>query len=135
MWSWDITKLKGPTTWSWYYLSVERQSVCGGAVHNAHVPAALSARFGSVEQARALSTDCLRWYNTEHRHSGLGLHTPHDVHGGLAAAKRAARAVVLSAVHTATPKRFVNQPPTPPALPIAAWINPPKLLAPGDVVQ
>ena len=22
LWSWDITKLKGPTTWSWYHLYV-----------------------------------------------------------------------------------------------------------------
>ena len=93
------------------------------------------ACFGSLEDARAHGTDCLRWYNTEHRHSGLGLYTPHDVHFGLAAAKRAARAVVLTAAYTATPERFVNHPPTPAPLPTAAWINPPTRLVSGDVAQ
>ena len=90
-------------------------------------------RFGSIEHARAHGTDFFPWYNTEHRHSGLGLHTPYDVHFGLAEAKRASRAVVLAAAYAATPERFVNRPPTPAPLPAAAWINPPKLLVPGDV--
>lgn len=90
-------------------------------------------RFGSIEHARAHATDFFPWYNTEHRHSGLGLHTPHDVPFGLADAKRAARAVVLTAAYAATPERFVNRPPTPALLPTATWINPPKLLVLGDV--
>jgi len=93
-------------------------------------------RFGSIEPARAPGADFFALYNTEHRHSGLGLHTPYDVHFGLAEAKRAQRAVVLPA-YTATPERFVRRPPTPAPLPTAAWINPPKLLAGSseDVVQ
>ena len=57
------------------------------------------------------------------------LHTPHDVHFGLATARRAARALVLDAAYMTRPERFVNRPPTPALLPSAAWINPPKLLA------
>ena len=34
------------------------------------------ARFGAIEDARAHAVDFFHWYNTEHRHSGLGLHTP-----------------------------------------------------------
>ena len=83
-------------------------------------------RFGALEDARTHSADFFRWYNTEHRHRGLALHTPHDVHHGLATARRAARAHVLTAAYAATPHRFVNQPPTPARLPTAAWINPPK---------
>ena len=80
--------------------------------------------------------DFFPWYNTEHRHSGLGLHTPHDVHFGLAEARRAARATVLAAAYAARPERFVRHHPVPAALPAAAWINPPKLLvASQDVVQ
>ena len=85
-------------------------------------------RFGALEHAHAHCTDFFGWYNTEHRHSGLGLHTPHDVHFGLAAGRQAARALVLAAAYAARPERFVRQMPTPPALPSAAWINPPKLL-------
>ena len=63
------------------------------------------------------------------RRSGLGLHTPHDVHHGLAADRQVARTLVLRCAYAATPERFVRQLPVPPALPTAAWINPPKLLA------
>jgi putative transposase len=79
------------------------------------------ARFGSLEHARAHHVDFFRWYNTEHRHVGLGLHTPHD-------ARRAERASVLTAAYLARPDRFVRHPPQPAALPTAVWINPPKPL-------
>jgi putative transposase len=210
LWSWDITKLKGPTTWSWFHLyvildvfsryvvgwmvapresarlaerlitaSCERQGIRRGQLtlhadrgssmtskpvallladlgvtkthsrphvsnDNPYSEAQFKTlkyrpdfpdRFGSLEHARAFATDFFPWYNTEHRHSSLGLHTPHDVHFGLADAKRAARAVILAAAYTATPERFVNRPPTPAALPTAAWINPPKRLVSEDVAQ
>ena len=37
-----------------------------------------------------------------------------------------ARAAVLQAAYAATPERFVRRPPTPPKMPTAAWINPPR---------
>jgi putative transposase len=210
LWSWDITKLKGPTTWSWYHLyvlldvfsryvvgwmiapresaalaerliatSCERQGILRGQLtlhadrgssmtskpvallladlgvtkthsrphvsnDNPYSEAQFKTlkyrpdfpdRFGSIEHARAHAVDFFAWYNTEHRHTGLGLHTPADVHFGLAEAKRAARAVVLAAAYAATPNRFVRRPPTPALLPTAAWINPPKLLTSEDAVQ
>ena len=214
LWSWDITKLKGPTTWSWYHLYVlldvlsryvvgwmiaphesavlaerliatacARQGIRSGqlTVHADRGAAMTSkpvalllaelgvtkthsrphvsndnpyseaqfktlkyrpdfpARFGSLEDARAHATDFFTWYNTEHRHSGLGLHTPHDVHHALASARQVHRATVLTTAYAAHPERFVRRPPTPPALPTAAWINPPQRLAtnppPQDVAQ
>jgi putative transposase len=86
-------------------------------------------RFGALEDARTHCVDFFAWYNTAHRHSGLGLHTPHDVHHGLAADRQHARALVLRGAYAATPERFVRQVPVPLALPTAVWINPPKLLA------
>src|SRR5260370_21713316 len=77
-------------------------------------------RFGSPEHARVHCADFFPWYNTEHRHSALGLHTPHDIHFGLAHARQAARALVLTAAYAATPERFVRRPPTPALLPTAA---------------
>ena len=65
------------------------------------------------------------WYNDEHRHSGLGLHTAADVHYGTAEAIRAKRAGVLAAAFAAHPERFVRKPPEPPPLPAASWINKP----------
>jgi putative transposase len=82
-------------------------------------------RFASIEAARAHCQVFFPWYNQEHRHSALGLHTAADIHYGRAQAVQAARAHVLTAAYTAHPERFVRQPPAPPQLPAASWINPP----------
>jgi putative transposase len=84
------------------------------------------ARFTSIEDARAHCQRFFRWYNDEHRHGGLGLHTASDVHHGHAAAVRARRAGILTAAYHAHPERFVRKPPTPPKLPGTSWINPPQ---------
>ena len=84
------------------------------------------ARFGSIEAARAHCQAFFHWYNTQHRHSGLGLHTPADVHHGTAAAVQARRGRVLAAAYRQHPERFVSKPPTPPELPTTSWINPPE---------
>ena len=210
LWSWDITRLKGPTTWSSYHLYVvldvfsryvvgwmvaakesaalaerlittccARQGIVRGqlTIHAdrgssmTSKPVALlladlgvtkthsrphvsndnpyseahfktlkyrpdfPERFGSLEDGRAHCTDFFPWYNTVHRHSGLGLHTPHDVHFELAAARNAQRAIVLAAAYATTPERFVRRPPTPAPLPTAAWINPPKRLSSEAAAQ
>ena len=83
-------------------------------------------RFGSYQDAHAFCGRFFRWYNDEHRHSGIGFHTPADVHYGRAELVRARRANVLTAAYAAHPERFVRNPPAPPALPTAVWINQPK---------
>jgi putative transposase len=83
-------------------------------------------RFGSFEDAQAFCTRFFRWYNDEHRHSGVGFHTPADVHYGRAEAKQVARARVLESAYAMHPERFVRNPPVPPALPGPAWINKPE---------
>ena len=65
------------------------------------------------------------WYNFEHRHSGVGLLTPADVHHGRASQITLARGAVLDAAYAAHPERFVRKPPQPPQPPDAAWINKP----------
>jgi putative transposase len=80
-------------------------------------------RFPSIEAARAHCQRFFHWYNTEHRHSGLGLHTATDVHHGQAEAVREQRATVLAAACAAHPERFVRQPPQPPKIPAHSWIN------------
>ncbi len=200
LWSWDISKLKGPATWTYYYLyvlldvfsryvpgwmvatresaalaerliadSVEKQGVTAGTL-TVHAdrgssmrskPVALlladlgiakshsrphtsndnpyseaqfktlkyrpgfPARFGSLEDARSFCRRFFRWYNEEHRHSGIGLLTPAIVHAGQGPNVRAARAITLDAAYAAHPERFVRRPPTPPELPVAVWINKP----------
>jgi putative transposase len=85
---------------------------------------AFPARFTTIEAARAHCQDFFRWYNNEHRHGGLGLHTAADVHHGQAADVRARRARVLSTAYGAHPERFVSKPPAPPELPGTSWIKP-----------
>jgi putative transposase len=82
-------------------------------------------RFGCQEDARAFCQRFFAWYNEVHRHSGLGYHTPADVHHGRAEIVRAQRGDVLAAAYAAHPERFVRKPPEPPALPGPAWINRP----------
>jgi putative transposase len=82
--------------------------------------------FGCLADARAFCEAFFAYYNHDHRHSGLGLHTPASVHHGTAAEVRAQRAATLHAAYVANPARFGNRRPTPPQLPTAAWINQPS---------
>jgi putative transposase len=88
---------------------------------------AFPERFGSIQDARAHCHVFFPWYNAEHRHTGLGLLTPHDVHYGLAEQRVAARATVLAAAYAAHPERFPAGLPQPPARPLEVWINRPKM--------
>ncbi len=81
-------------------------------------------RFGSIQDARAFCEQFFGYYNHEHRHGALGLHTPASVHFGTATEIRASRAVVLDAAYVANPGRFPRSP-VPPRLPTSAWINEP----------
>jgi putative transposase len=83
-------------------------------------------RFGCIQDARAFGQPFFRWYNDDHRHSGLGLHTPTSVHYGQATAIREQRIHVLVGAYARHPERFVRVIPQPPLLPAAVWINPPQ---------
>lgn len=54
------------------------------------------------------------YYNYEHRHTGIGLHTPASVHCGTAHQVRALRQATLDAAY-GCPSRTVRPPPTAPA--------------------
>lgn len=69
-------------------------------------------RFDSIEAARRHCQSFFGWYNDEHRHTGLGLHVPADVHYGTATINREKRAGVLDAAYAAHPEGFVQKPPT-----------------------
>lgn len=86
---------------------------------------AFPSRFGSIEDARAFCEQFFSYYNHEHRHSGIALHTPASVHYGTAAEVRAKRAQTLDAAYIANPGRFRHRRPSPPKLPTVAWINKP----------
>ena len=84
-------------------------------------------RFGCIEDSRNFGQGFFSWYNTEHHHSGIGLLTPEAVHYGLAEETQKARGKVLSAAYEAHPERFVKKRPVPPSIPVAVWINKPKV--------
>jgi transposase InsO family protein len=201
VWSWDITKLKGPSKWVYFHLyvildifsryvvgwmlapretaelaeqliadTVAKQAIApgtltlhadrGSSMRSKPVAALLvdlevtkshsrpyvsddnpfseaqfktlkyrpefPARFGSIEDARAHCQQFFTWYNGEHRHSGIGFMTPEAVHYGQAEDLLRQREKTLNAAFMAHPKRFKNNAPQPPSLPVAAWINPPK---------
>ncbi len=88
--------------------------------HCPHCP----ERFGSIQHARAFADEFFALYNHEHRHSGIGLHTPASVHFGTAEQVRDQRAATLATAHSAHPERFAHRP-TPPEIPLVAWTNEP----------
>jgi putative transposase len=200
VWSWDITKLRGPHKWTWFQLYVildvhsryvvawlvaTRESarlaeeLIADAIYAQDIPAGqlslhadrgssmtsktvnqlladlgvaqshsrphqsndnpyseahfktlkycptFPKRFTGIDHARAFCDRFFQHYNHQHRHSGIGLHTPADVHHGRADQIRAHRQVVLDAAYTARPERF-RRPPSAPRIPEATWINRPE---------
>ena len=202
LWSWDITKLRGPAKWTYFYLyvimdifsryvvgwmvahceqkalakrlieqsCVKQQIEPGqltlhadrGSSMKSKVVAQLLAdlgvtkthsrphvsndnpysesqfrtlkycpqfpqRFGSIQDSRAFCQDFFFWYNKEHRHSGIALMTPEQVHYGRADEVTRHRASILAAAFEEHPNRFKNKLPVPDNLPAAVWINPPSV--------
>jgi len=82
-------------------------------------------RFANIASARTFVDGFFAHYNYEHRHSGIGLHTPADVHFGRADAVRQHRQLVLDTAYANNPQRF-RRPPSAPRIPEAAWINRPE---------
>jgi len=201
LWSWDITKLRGPAKWTYFYLYVildvfsryvvgwmiadqesaalaelliaetcDRQGILpeqltihadrGSAMTSKSVALLLAdlgvlkthsrphvsddnpyseahfktlkyqpdfpGSFGCLADARAWARHFFDWYNTQHHHTGIALLTPADVHFGRAEAVRQQRQQVLDLAFQKNPERFVKGPASPPLLPPAVWINPPK---------
>ncbi len=206
VWSWDITKLKGPVKWTYFYLYVimdifsryvvgwmvahrEKDALAKrlieqscfkqdidpgqltlhadrGSSMKSKVVAQLLAdlgvtkthgrphvsndnpysesqfktlkyrpefpdRFGSIQDARAFCQPFFNWYNKEHRHSGIALMTPEQVHYGQGKKVFELRSQVLSEAFRRTPIRFKGKMPKPHDLPQAAWINRP----PTDAIR
>ena len=86
---------------------------------------AFPRRFGSIEDSRVFCAQFFHYYNNEHRHSGIAMHTPASVHDGTAVKIHAQRIATLNAAFLARPERFRGRRPYPPPLPARAWINQP----------
>jgi putative transposase len=83
-------------------------------------------RFGCLADAQQFMTRFVDGYNHHHRHTGIGLHTPADVHYGHATTVHADREKTLAAARSRYPERFAtDHSPKILTLPDAAWINQP----------
>jgi putative transposase len=87
---------------------------------------AFPGSFETLHQARGFCDIFFAYYNNEHRHSGVGLHTPASVHDGTAWAIQARRQNVLDQAYEASPIRFQGKRPQAPGLPAKVWINQPR---------
>ncbi len=86
-------------------------------------------RFGCLEDARLFCRTFFAWYNDEHRHSGLALLTPSDIHHGRTDTVLNVRQKALLKAYEAKPERFVHGPPRVAHPPQEVWINNPALAA------
>ncbi|WP_435832635.1 transposase [Micromonospora wenchangensis] len=85
-------------------------------------------RFASLAQARAFMTDFVTWCNHAHRHAGIGLHTPAEVHYGRHHRVRAGREDTLATARAVHPERFSTTRLLPKILdlPEQVWTNKPE---------
>lgn len=83
-------------------------------------------RFATIGAAREFIDRFVHAYNHEHHHTGIGLHTPANVHYGHTSAVAEQRTAALATARHAHPERFTtNTDPKILALPGDAWINRP----------
>jgi putative transposase len=201
LWSWDITKLKGPVKWTFFYLykvldvfsrfvvswmvatresadlakdlitdACLKQEILPGTltihsdngspmkaftfaqlltdlgVAKSHSRPSVSndnpfsesmfktlkyrpgypERFGSIEDARAFCREFFTWYNTQHRHSGIAMLTPENVHYHTHQEVLNARSSTLVKAFQIHPERFVKGVPKVHSVPTKVWINNPN---------
>jgi putative transposase len=85
---------------------------------------AFPGSFDTIEDARAWCQWFFHEYNHNHRHSGIGWHTPHNVHTRNTSAISSIRRQAIEKAWRANPCRFAHRP-KPPRLPDRACINDP----------
>jgi putative transposase len=62
--------------------------------------------FASLDEARAWTQQFVRWYNQEHKHSGLKFVTPQQRHNGIANAVLAQREILYARAKASNPLRW-----------------------------
>jgi putative transposase len=74
--------------------------------------------FDDLDTARAWVSSYVPWYNEHHRHSGIALFTPAEVHNGAWAQRWRQRDSAHQAYYDAHPERFRRRPQTPTPSPV-----------------
>lgn len=69
--------------------------------------------FATLDDARAYMDWYVPWYNANHKHSGIALFSPDEVHDGTWRGRWIQRASVQQAYYNAHPERFHKPPSTP----------------------
>jgi putative transposase len=92
-------------------------------------------RFLGLDHATNYCRSFIPWYNTEHRHGGISMLTPHDVHYGRGPEILEQRKRILEAAWAAHPERFVRGVPKVTPLPEEVWINPPATSTTGGIAH
>ena len=93
------------------------------------------SRFPDIDAATSFCRPFFPWYNAEHRHGGIAMLTPDEVHPGRAQTVLAQRERTLPAAWTPRPERCVRGLHYRSPLPEAVWINPPATSTNGGVAQ
>ena len=81
--------------------------------------------FNTLEEARDYYKKFVYWYNTQHKHSGIGYYTPQSVHYGTATEVQKARQNTLDLAFKNNPERFSQGRPLAQKIPPAVYINKP----------
>lgn len=93
-------------------------------------------RFGSLADAREFMDRFVQVYNGHHRHSGIGFHTPADVHFGMTGHVEDQRMAPLQKAWDKHPERFGQRCLSKKLqMPSAAWINAPVKQEEGEELQ
>ena len=82
--------------------------------------------FRNVDEAKEFLEEWFRWYNTKHRHSGIQMLTPENVHYGKDKDVLKARNYVMMKAYKKYPERFSRGKPKLRSIDSAVYINKPK---------
>jgi putative transposase len=92
-------------------------------------------RFGCLQDTRSFCGRFFEWYNRDHRHSGLAMLTPSDVHHGRTQLVLEKRRAVMQEAFERNPERFVAGPPRVRGPEPEVWINKPASSVQLDAVE
>ncbi|HIM01266.1 MAG TPA: hypothetical protein EYG46_09770 [Myxococcales bacterium] len=115
--------------------SLRRQPVSEAQFKTLKYHSGFPRRFNDIHHATGHCRSFFPWYNTEHRHGGILMLTPDDVHHGQANERIAQRKRTLEAGWDAHPERVVRGIPRPRPLPEAVRINPSETSTTGGIAH